>query len=152
MSDPACKYWRWISSTTSGLVLTRCSLQPSREGPPQSWAHRCFCCNMVPMAPSMTRMRSFNSSLRACDCSVKFLIATGILPAVSFECQFCEGFGYNPAVEQTAETLRKSQSRIEDRGSKNPGSKTAIDPRFSILNPRLCGLFFGLPVRGSIGV
>src|SRR5438093_9504946 len=151
ISDPACKYWRWISSTTSGLVLTRCSLQPSREGPPKSWAHRFFCCNMVPMAPSMTRMRSFNSSLRACDCSVKFLIATGILPAVSFECQFCEGFGYNPAVEQTAEPLRKSQSRIEDRRTHDRRLLSILDSLSSILNPqffsrRLCGLFFGLPV------
>ncbi len=40
MSEPASRYLRWIPSTTSGRVITRFSLQPSRCGPPKSAAVR----------------------------------------------------------------------------------------------------------------
>src|ERR1035438_5355044 len=65
ISAPASRYARWIPSTTSGRVFTRVSLQPSSTGPPKSAAVSCACCSMVPMAPSMTRMRLLRASTRA---------------------------------------------------------------------------------------
>ena len=74
MSEPASKYFRWTSSTTSGRVRTRFSLQPSRAGPPKSAAERLRCCSMVPIAPSSTKMRSASSSPRARSDSLRFRI------------------------------------------------------------------------------
>src|SRR6516225_5689323 len=74
MSEPASKYFRWTSSTTSGRVRTRFSLQPSRETPPKSAAERLRCCSMVPIAPSRTSMRSAKSPRRARSDSFRFLI------------------------------------------------------------------------------
>src|ERR1022692_2721502 len=54
-----------MPSTTSGRVFTRISLQPSSTGPPKSAAVSCRCCSMVPMAPSITRMRLSSASSRA---------------------------------------------------------------------------------------
>ena len=90
MSDPASRYFRWTSSTTSGRVRTRFSLQPSSDAPPKSAAERLRCCSMVPIAPSSTRMRSASSSLRARSDSFTFRMSDlsfnssvgAILPAI----------------------------------------------------------------------
>src|ERR1700687_494388 len=71
-----------MSSTTSGRVLTRFSLQPSSAAPPKSAAERLRCCSMVPIAPSSTRMRSASSSRRAFSDSFRFLILPCSLPRV----------------------------------------------------------------------
>src|SRR6266446_2379320 len=75
MSEPASKYLRWMSRTTSGRVRTRFSLQPSSEAPPKSSAVRLRCCSMVPMAPSSTRMRCDSRSRRALADSVRLRMA-----------------------------------------------------------------------------
>src|SRR5208283_190241 len=74
MSDPASKYFRWMSSTTSGLVRTRFSLQPSSAAPPKSAAVKDRCCSIVPIAPSNTRMRCPSSSRSALSDSFRFLM------------------------------------------------------------------------------
>src|SRR4030095_9270595 len=63
-----------MSSTTSGRVRTRTSLQPSRAAPPKSAAVRSHCCSIVPIAPSSTRTRCAISSRKACSISLKFCI------------------------------------------------------------------------------
>ena len=63
---PPRKYARWMSSTTSGRVRTRFSLQPSSAGPPKSAAVRFRCCSMVPIAPSRTSTRSARICSSAC--------------------------------------------------------------------------------------
>src|SRR6202167_2787504 len=57
MSEPAWRYFRWIESTTCGLLTRRDSLQPSRCGPPKSAAVRFACCSMVPIAPFRIALR-----------------------------------------------------------------------------------------------
>src|SRR5581483_9507293 len=66
-----------MSSTTSGRVRTRFSLQPSSAGPPKSAADRCRCCSIVPMAPSSTRIRCSSSSRSCFDFSLKSCICSG---------------------------------------------------------------------------
>src|SRR6266481_881731 len=63
-----------MSSTTSGRVRTKFSLQPSRNAPPKSPAVRCLCCSIVPIAPSSTRIRSESNSRRAFADSFKLRI------------------------------------------------------------------------------
>src|SRR5271155_5466999 len=64
-----------MSSTTSGRVRTRFSLQPSRAAPPKSPAVRLRCCSIVPIAPSSTSIRSESSCRRALADSFKLRIS-----------------------------------------------------------------------------
>src|SRR5210317_1659069 len=66
MSAPAARYAEWISSITSGRVITRMSLLPLRSwvwflylSPRKSSSLSLYFCTAVPMAPSITMMRSF---------------------------------------------------------------------------------------------
>src|SRR5258708_3569610 len=84
MSDPASKYFLWISRTTSGRVRTRFSLQPSSAAPPKSAALRFRCCSMVPIAPSSTRILCPSNSRRAFADSLRLRIRRNLpLLAVS---------------------------------------------------------------------
>ena len=65
MSAPASRYLVWISSTTSGRVMTRISLFPFRScvwflnlSPLKSSSLSLYCCTAVPMAPSITMILS----------------------------------------------------------------------------------------------
>ena len=65
MSAPASRYFMWISSTTSGRVITKMSLLPFRSwvwflnlSPLKSSSLSLYACTAVPMAPSMTMILS----------------------------------------------------------------------------------------------
>src|SRR2546429_2144664 len=68
-----------MSSTTSGLVRTRFSLQPSSAAPPKSVAVRFPCCNIVPIAPSSTRILCASSSRKALADSFRLRIRWKVL-------------------------------------------------------------------------
>ncbi len=65
MSAPASSMLRWMPLMASGLVRTRCSLQPSYWGPPKSPAVRSRAWMLVPMAPSRMTMRCWSRRFRA---------------------------------------------------------------------------------------
>ena len=50
------------TTTASGLVTSKFSLQPSNRRPPKSSSMRFWTCKLVPIAPSKTTMRSFSVS------------------------------------------------------------------------------------------